>query len=265
MSKIIKEIEYEEAPSGYVNFYNYKEPLQKYEAGFGYWGALIFDGKTDRVQCHLCGEWLEALNSSHLKLRHGINAAEYKVTVGLNPGTALISESYREKLIAAKLGVHKNLKNRKGIKHSEETKEKIRQALKANRSELQNLNGTCPLQLIDRMKKLADKLGRTPTHAECTFHETAVKCYGDWKSFIKKCGLTPRKSGHNIKHWTGRRTEYTKESLIQELVSFKKRYGRNPSESDFRRGILASESTFVRHFGSVKKARLEAYGDKVTA
>lgn len=38
-----KEVEYEEAPSGYVKLYNYKEPFMKFNGGHGYQGVLLVD------------------------------------------------------------------------------------------------------------------------------------------------------------------------------------------------------------------------------
>jgi hypothetical protein len=70
-------LEYEEAPSGSVYFYNYKEPLMKFEEGFGFIGALVFDDTTDKIQCHFCGEWFEALGN-HINREHNMRAAEYK-------------------------------------------------------------------------------------------------------------------------------------------------------------------------------------------
>ena len=42
-------MEYEEAPSGYVTLYNYKEPFMPYREGYGYLGVVLFDGETDKV------------------------------------------------------------------------------------------------------------------------------------------------------------------------------------------------------------------------
>lgn len=53
--KADKVMEYEDSPSGFVTLYNYKEPFMKYEEGYGLKGVLLFDGKTGRVQCHMCG------------------------------------------------------------------------------------------------------------------------------------------------------------------------------------------------------------------
>lgn len=55
------ELEYEEAPSGFVTLYNYKEPFMKFKEGYGFQGVLLFDGTSDKIQCHFCGNWYDAL------------------------------------------------------------------------------------------------------------------------------------------------------------------------------------------------------------
>src|SRR6185436_14180348 len=148
ITKERKEMEFEEAPSGFVKLYNYKEPFMKFDRGFGYEGVLLFDGKTDKIQCHFCGQWFSQLGH-HLHKEHNMLASEYKDEVGLLQTTALIGEELRAKLIQKNLG--KRLKNlRPGKKKTRAEKEKIRKTLKANalRRETQNRFGTSPLQLI---------------------------------------------------------------------------------------------------------------------
>ncbi len=132
---IANNIEYEEAPSGHVTFYNYKEPLMKFEGGYGFVGALVFDGYSDKIQCHFCGNWFDALGN-HLAREHSMDVEYYKKQVGLNTSTALINEKTRAKLIANGMKKRiKNLVNRKGKKVSAATRAKISATLKENRDE----------------------------------------------------------------------------------------------------------------------------------
>ncbi len=62
---------------------------------FGELGVLIDDG--EKVQCHICGQYFRALGS-HIRNSHGIRAAEYKETFGLNRGQSIISEKTRERI-----------------------------------------------------------------------------------------------------------------------------------------------------------------------
>lgn len=197
-------VEYEEAPSGNVYFYQYKEPMMKFSGGFGFQGALIFDGDSDKIQCNFCGKWFDSL-APHLIKEHNMSAAEYKAAVGLNKGTALINEKTRTKLIASGLNKRlQNLRSRKGRKHSKSTRMKIAETLRQNRSEMQNIHGTCPEQLIDRLQKKYTELGRTPTTTELTFVDTLVKVYGSLKHACEIAGIPYRKPSQTMRtsYWT---------------------------------------------------------------
>lgn len=198
MTKEKKEIEYPDAPSGFVTLYNYKEPFMpfKYEGeGYGYEGVLLFDGNSDKIQCHLCGDWFHAMGH-HLHREHSMRANQYKELVGLRKTTALVSETLRSKMIAN--GLDKRLQNlRAGGKKSEETKRKIRETNLRNseKREQQNEKGTCPRQLLDRLKKRADELGRCPTTDEVSFLQTLRKVYGTFTEACRMVGLEPLKEG----------------------------------------------------------------------
>lgn len=184
-----KEMEYEQAPSGYVTLYNYKEPFMSFKPGFGYEGVLLFDGETDKVQCHFCGVWYGALGR-HLAGEHNMTAKQYKEKTGLNPGTALIGEKMRAKLIASGLDKRlQNLRKWKGIKRPQYVKDKIRASLKENRREQQNLHGTCPEQLVERFIQQAKELGRTPKSTEMSYYEAVVRTYGGMKRICELAGL----------------------------------------------------------------------------
>ena len=329
-------MEYEEAPSGYIKLYHYKEPFIKFYdditgLGYGFQGVIAFDGTSDKLQCHFCGEWFGAL-PHHIRSKHGMTAKEYKEKVGLRQTTALINEYTRDKMIANGRNRFKNITSNKGVKMSEETKAKIRATLEKNNPERDNELGTCPDQLVDRFHKLKEKLGYRPSYKECGFVTTAVKVYGSWDTFLKVCGETGK---YKNQHGRGKAKElitkskmkeffkdfyirfstvpkieeikkskgcdeyiftqayfgfsvaevsnrmsklskeieketmcksgdykpcfhsnipYTKKMLTDLLVSFKKRYGRNPSKSDIRRKLLPPKYAFRKDWTSFDKA-----------
>lgn len=185
-------MEYEDAPSGFVTLYNYKEPFMKYAGGFGYQGVLLFNGEDDKVQCHLCGEWFEYL-PNHLHIEHMIAASEYKDMVGLRATTALIGEKQRAVLIQKGTERFKNLRPGTGTR-SEATKRKISEGLKRSRGtrEEQNRVGTCPDQLIERIRQTYHKLGRTPRDNEIQGKDTIEKVYGSWKAACEIAGIPYR-------------------------------------------------------------------------
>lgn len=243
-----KEMEFEDAPSGYVTLYNYKEPFMRFQNGFGFLGVLLFDGESDKVQCHICGEWYISL-PHHINAIHGMNASEYKQKVGLRQSTALIGEKLRSRLISKGLG--KRMKNlRKGKKKSQEVRDKIRKTLQKNMLENKNLHGTCPEQLIDRLQKLCDELGRVPAHAEIPFVQALEMTFGSVANAVRMIGLTPRKPGQNIRK---QNKSFTDEELLKILKDFHTRNGRIPSKSDMARHLLPHRDTYVRRFGSWNK------------
>jgi hypothetical protein len=249
----LKEMEYPDAECGYVRLYNYKEPFLPFKGGFGYEGTLLFDGETEKIQCHLCGNWFHTF-SNHLNREHNMRASAYKNMVGLRQSTALVAESARKKMVLAKFyNPSKNL--RPGKKHSEATKKKIAMTLLANPMETKNEKGTCPLQLLDRLNKLSQRLGRVPTEREVPFKNTLYKVFGSYSKACKRAGLEGRKSGQNLKHWKTKGFDYTNAGLIKLLREFKDREGRYPSFSDTTRGLLPTWEAYKKHFGGWDKAR----------
>jgi hypothetical protein len=244
------DMEYSDAPSGYVTLYNYKEPFTKYEGGHGYLGVLLFDGKTDKVQCHLCGAWENYL-PYHLHREHNMSAGAYKLKVGLNKGSALLSEGAREKLIAKNHGIRlKNL--RKGTKKTEKTKRKISKTVSEYRMEYRNTVGTCPEQLKERLRVVARKLGRTPTNKEIRalgFQGALRRVFGGYKNAIRLAGLKSNPTGIHI----GKK-ESDRDEMIQEIKTFIEVNGRDPAWSDCQRGLLRPYKTFCYKFKSFKKA-----------
>lgn len=193
-------MEYEDAPSGGVMLYNYKEPFMPFEEGYGFQGVLLFDADSDEAQCHLCGEWIANL-PHHLHKEHTTTASEYKEKVGLSQTSALIGEKLRAKLIASGLEQRlKNLKKWKGVKRSAATRKKISEGLKRVNRERQNLTGTCPAQLIERIRTKYHDLGRTPNAEEIGNRETYRKVFGTYKIACEMAGVPYNKPGHAYSH-----------------------------------------------------------------
>lgn len=132
MNKDKRQMEYSDSPSGFVTLYNYKEPFMKFEEGYGYLGTLLFDGKTDTIQCHFCGDWFSYL-PHHLHKEHSMTAKQYKEKIGLLSSSALISESEREKLMHRLVS---NLPNKKDKKISKKTRKKISEAIKLSNNSM---------------------------------------------------------------------------------------------------------------------------------
>lgn len=226
--KTRKTIEYDEAPSGAVIFYNYKEPLMKFSGGFGFQGALIADKTSGQIQCNLCGWWGEQLGH-HLHKEHNCLAAEYKKKVGLNPTTALISEQFRARLIAKGIEARlKNLKSRKGRTHTPAVRARISATLRENRMEKQNQTNTCPEQILQRLADLYNKLGRSPTSDEITFEEAMLRVYGNRKTAFRLAGIPYRESGQTVKN--SYKKPLHEEKVFSFIREFHEMHGRLPDK-----------------------------------
>ena len=72
-----------------ILYYGYKEPLTKFEGGFGYKGVVSYSKDRQQVQCHFCGRFFRNVGI-HAKFSHGLHSSEYKVKIGLAQKTALV-------------------------------------------------------------------------------------------------------------------------------------------------------------------------------
>lgn len=232
---------------------SYKEPLKPVTKGFGFYGTIAYDETEQYTQCHMCGNFYPSLGS-HIAKAHGKDSRAYRLEFGL-PST-----------ISLKGPKAKNHNFEKWAALSAEEKAVIIERLKAasegtkrgsDRSKAlyyKNLEGRCPDQLLDKIEKLATKLGRTPTYREFDTeytggHSQSVKLtFGSWNEAIKILGLKPRSRGGGLH-------EYDRETLLTMLFDFKERYGREPMVSDTRKGLLPSQTTYRHHFGNWSTAK----------
>lgn len=236
---------------------NYKEPLRKVSdekgEGFGYMGTLAMNKEKTHVQCHICGKLFKSM-SWHLRNVHGITALEYKEEFGLDRTTALIGETIRrgmqEKAIQRANGLPKHLEGFNARRKSGELKKKgYKMSL-----EQRNKRGICPDQVLEKILELKEKLGKTPGMDD--FHDeyrgrymAPIKTiYGSYSNAVKKLGLQTR---DELRH-------PNKEKLIQDLIDFQKLNKRIPMTSDFNRGLLRDKGVYIRQFGTLNNARLEA-------
>ena len=250
-------MEYEDAPSGSIIFYNYKEPLMKFEGGFGFDGALIADEKTGQIQCHFCGYWGETLQH-HLKKEHNMTVGEYKDKVSLNTTTALISEKFRANLIAR--GLEKRMKNFKKnpYKHTEATKARIRATRMEGRMEAKNGTNTCPEQLIERLIALYNELGRTPKiHTEIMFKEALLRTYGSFKEACRIAGIPYRNPGQTVTP----HTKYTEENTVDFIYKFYLGHNRLPKGKEIETGRYNAIKSRLGGMEAIKRKVLTLHGE----
>ena len=233
-----------------IKFYNYKEPLKKVPEGYGYLGTLAYSKKLDQVQCHICGLFFRFINNAHLGKCHKMTARQYKEKFQLSPTTALCGEGTRVKLI-------KRFDNM-SPEYWEQKRKDLKKAQKVPKRhpkyslEVHNKRGTCPDQLLDKIKKLANILHRAPTGQEFTdyykkFMGSIQYTFGTYENALRKAGLTP---GREVQA-----EKYSEENLLEYLRIFYREHNRVPVSSDFSRGLLPKEGVYYKKFGSMLIAR----------
>jgi hypothetical protein len=193
-----------------------------------------------------------------------MKALEYKRITGLAKTAALVNEETRARMIEQGVLQAEENKRRGQLKKfnqstwSAEKKKEFAEAMRKASLEhgktmaKKNQNETCPLQLVHRIRKQAEELGRTPTMREAPYSRTAVKVYGSWDALLRRAGM--ERDAVNKKN-----QPIPEEDLLEMLREFKKREQREPSTSDCKRNLLPHKSTFSRKFGSFKKAKELAY------
>lgn len=240
---------------------NYKEPLTPISKGFGYYGTLTSTIDGGFIQCHICGNLFMNLGA-HIRCRHKIGGREYKEKYGLNYGTALISESERARLKHITLEYLKTLtlEQKEDLKRRriEKLKDMVRRRKQPKEQlESKNKKGTCPQQLLQKIIDVKDTLGKTPSKAEFIEHfksqryvHLIYKTFGSWKEALHILDMEPKKHSKG-KH----NSHYEKEELLEYLRSYAENNKAIPTYTDFKRGLLPSYDTYIRHFGSIENAR----------
>ncbi len=241
-------MEYESAPSGAIKLYNYKEPFMPAKnGGFGFQGVLLHDAEEQLIQCHVCGEWFRSL-SSHIKLHGFPRTRDYKDEFGLAHDTALVCEETRNKYIVVATERAKAYKGKipKTAGQGSRIGTKISMEKRNNR-------GTCPLQLLDKLESIKNELGYQPSWSKTCDTVTLNGKPFSGRGLVSSLELVFGSWDNAISqlHWTGSDKKelrrWTKESLIQIYREFVKKNKRFPSDSDYRRGVLPSPTSFNRY------------------
>lgn len=235
--------------------------------GFGYYGAIQVTKDGNGIQCHVCGKLFSDLNS-HIRNKHTMSTSEYREQYQLARSTALISEKERMDRKDRTIAWLKTLSKRElaemraagSLAAKKRRKKQPKESL-----ETKNKKGTCPQQILEKIKEVKKKLGHTPSLAEFIdvtesqrYKHLIYKVYGSWNNALKILGIYEKKS-HARK---GKRHTRSNEELLEHLVIFAQENQRTPTHTDAKRGLIPDDKIYKRRFGSLQKARELAEVDK---
>jgi hypothetical protein len=251
---------------------NYKEPLKeiKNEDGFGYYGTLLQTDDSELVQCHYCGKLFEHLASHVLRAHKDIfsSLSEYRDKYELAKSTALVSDSIRLRMKANTIKQMANLTDEQKKEH----KKHMRELWKMDRSsggkkgitlETKNKRGTCPDQLLEKIKVVADSLGRSPTMNDFRreadngnrYIQLIQRTFGTWNKALKMLNLATKKTGNKGESKDWKRPTYSDYELLEYLRIYAQENQSLPTATDCLRGYIPTFGVYKRRFGSLEKAR----------
>lgn len=251
-------------------FYNYKEPLKPIVGGYGFHGVVLSNKEGTGIQCHICGEMFMNL-SSHVMQAHEIKVRDYKEKYGLAHMTSLVSEQERQRLkmntikwlqgMTAK--ERRDFRDRRIARFKEWRNRKISRRQQPKLTlESKNKRGTCPDQLLAKIKEVAKHLGHSPSKDEFIdyfksqkFLHIIYKTFGSWIKAKEMAGYSENKRYE----LNSKKYEYhTAENLLEYLKIFYQETGKPPTETDCKRGLIPESGVYRKFFGSFPEARLQA-------
>lgn len=254
---------------GYKPVYKGVPPFMKYEAGFGYYGVLLEEEKTGKLQCHICGH--TALNiAKHIFHKHkDLSPQTYKEKVGLNLTTPLMSESTRKKIKnnflnlpeADKVEVVVRLQKLNKQLHLNPKKQRTSKAsLEAN-----NKFGTCPLQVRSQFYETYNSLGRIPIWTELSYklryiietrfgsYEEALVAWGISREEYRNHRTEAKIKAQEVRRDNDYFPKFSEEEVKKQYLEFFSLKKRLPTWGEVQQYGMPGRVPFERVFGCSKK------------
>lgn len=248
---------------------NYKEPLKQVGKGVGFQGVVIRSKDGEYVQSNIDGLFYKSINNMHVK-QGGFNSIlKYRKFYGIGSDTYLMGKSLQIKKREAAEKKYLNTpakvileRRKKGLKRIKELRMNEKRKGTHIALEHRNKRGTCPDQLLDKIKKIAKKIGRSPStddfrnEYDTKFLGTIYFHFGSWVNAVKLAGFKPRKEfvKENMKDYKEKR----KIELIEKLKIFYEMNKRSPLSQDFGKGVLPGRHLYGFYFRTLNTARKEA-------
>ena len=240
------------------------EPFMEVQHGFGYLGVVMYDDKTDLLQCHLCGKWF-AMLLRHVGKTHKMQAQDYRDKFSLPIAGGLVSKTMSEKMsrsasrperLAALDKVRPIWASQGRCVSRRKERIAIRSKIGLNRLARKNQFGLCPKQMRARYEIVKLTVQKDPSSDDIRRHDftlwAAIKKHHGWNNWKKENGLRLWKKGDSL--------EFGPLEILAKLRLFAKRHRRKPTTIDMRRhrGELPGYCQVTRAFGSVLNAYASA-------
>lgn len=240
---------------------HYKEPLRAVPDGYGYQGTLAYSADRSMTQCHICGMLFKNLGN-HIIKNHNQTVDAYREEFGLGEHTLAAPNSKQPAYV--RWQGYTDEERRRKIAELKLIGIKGRQTGKQTSSKrialiYRNKRDNCPDQLLDKILKLKNKLGRVPTKTEFyaeydkRFMTSIVIVHGGWTNALKKLGLERQKPGVN--------PDYSREQLVEAMIEFMELYEKKPGYKDAIEGRIPPVHAYRREWGQWSIAKKEILGE----
>lgn len=253
-----------------VTITKYKDPMEKVEGGFGYYGAITESKDGDYLQCHICGFLFPHL-ANHIR-KHEVTGREYKERFGLRIHEGLVGKGTRHNLQDSfnKLVRATNMTPSEFAKQASIKGHEVMQAndYKNNggnqwKAVTRNERGNCREQTIAKLKILAESNGGSINESQF------LKTYGQgqdnvirthfetFDNALKEANLATRHEQRLNKR------QLSEQEAINRLKAYFEKYGRSPQWSDIvgkriDETNLPSTNYIKNHFRSINNYRFLA-------
>jgi hypothetical protein len=255
---------------GFKPIYKGIPPFMKFEDGYGFYGVLLEEEETGKLQCHLCGHTVLNI-AQHLRHKHkDVKPNDYKIKTGLSLGTPLLSETSRKKIKNNFLNltpekreeIIKRLQNFNKKLHRDKTK---RQREAKASIQTNNRYGTCPEQVRSQFYEIYTKLGRLPNWLELTgrlryiiesrfgTYEEAVVVWGIPRQEYQEHISNAKENAKNARAENDYFPKFTEEEVrkvYQDFFTLKKRL---PTWGEVKTNNMPGRVPFKRVFGCEKR------------
>lgn len=241
----------------------YKEPMQKVEDGFGFYGAVTRTNDGQHIQCHICGYYYANV-SAHVIGKHAMNSRQYKETYGLRIGDGLLAPGLRVKMQE----VYNDHLRKVAVQYLPQAWAAAEEKRKNGdftpggdmwTAQTRNEKGMCRAQTIAKMKRIADQ--QNGYIEEKQFYEeygsgqreVIAHWFGSWDGALEATGYT------GFKMRRAQQKEQVVEHAIGAVADFYESEGRTPQFSDFMaRQELPNPRKMSRVFGSLNELRRQS-------